>query len=101
MSRLVSEEQLGFIKGRQILDAIGSVQEVLHSIKHKRMKALVLKLDLKKAFDCVNWDYLRMILLQSGFGYLFTSWIMGCISSASIAVLINGEATSFFELKGV
>jgi hypothetical protein len=96
MSRLTSEEQLGFIKGRQILDAIGSAQEVLHNIKHKKLQALILKLDLKKAFDCISWDYLRMILLQSSFGYLFKNWIMGCVTSVTIVVLVNGEATSFF-----
>jgi hypothetical protein len=47
-------EQLGFLKGRQILDAIGTTQECLHNIKAKKSKALILKLDLKKAFDCID-----------------------------------------------
>jgi hypothetical protein len=48
LSRSLSEEQLGFLKGRQILDAIGMTQECLHNIKEKNSKALILKLDLKK-----------------------------------------------------
>jgi hypothetical protein len=97
LSRIISGEQLGFLKGRQILDAIGTAQEVLHNIKHKKLQALILKLDLKKAFDCINWDFLRLILLQSGFGLHFTRWIMGCVTSATIEVLVNGEATPFFH----
>jgi hypothetical protein len=58
LSRSLSKEQLGFLKGRQILDAIGTAQECLHSIKVKKSKALVLKLDLKKAYDCISWDFL-------------------------------------------
>jgi hypothetical protein len=54
LSRALSSEQLGFLKGRQILDAIGTTQECLHSIKVKKQKALILKLDLKKAYDCVK-----------------------------------------------
>jgi hypothetical protein len=42
------------------------VQEVLHSIKVKNKKALVLKLDLVKAYDRVDWDFLRLVLLQIG-----------------------------------
>jgi len=38
-----------------------------------------------------------MILIQSGFGLLTTNWIMSCVISASYAVLINGETTSFFQ----
>jgi len=47
LSRALAEEQLGFLKGRQILDAIGTAQECLHSIKTKNLSAILLKLDLK------------------------------------------------------
>jgi hypothetical protein len=97
LSRSLSEEQLGFLKGRQILDAIGSAQECLHSIKKKKLQAIILKLDLKKAYDCTNWDYLRLIMLQSGFGIPTTNWIMACVTSTNYAILINGEPTNFFK----
>jgi hypothetical protein len=57
LSRALSDEQLGFLKGRQILDAIGTAQECIHSIKTKNLQAILLKLDLKKAFDCINWNF--------------------------------------------
>jgi hypothetical protein len=88
---------LGFLKGRQILDAIGTAHECLHSIKMKKLKALILKLDLKKAYDCINWDFLRLTLLQTGFSLTTTNWIMSCVISASFAVLINGETSPFFQ----
>jgi hypothetical protein len=97
LSRSLSEEQLGFLKGRQILDAIGTAQECLHSIKSKKLQAIILKLDLKKAYDCINWDYLRLVLIQCGFGHIMTRWIMGCVSSASLAILVNGEASKFIK----
>jgi hypothetical protein len=97
LSRVLSDEQLGFLKGRQILDAIGTAQECLHNIKSKKLQAIILKLDLKKAYDCTNWDFLRLILLQSGFGINTTNWIMACVVSTSYATLINGEATKFFK----
>ena len=63
LSRSLYGEQLGFLKGRNILDAVGIAQECLHSIKVKKLNAIILKLDLQKAYDCVNWDFQRMILL--------------------------------------
>jgi hypothetical protein len=59
LSRALSTEQLGFLEGRQIHDAIGTTHECIHSIKKKNIKALILKLDLQKAYDCINWDFLR------------------------------------------
>ena len=58
----ISGEQFGFLPGRQIHDAVGVVQEGLHSIHSKHLKSVVLKLDLSKAYDQVSWSYLRVIL---------------------------------------
>ena len=66
LSRSLSGEQLGFLKGRQILDAIGTAHECLHSIKTKKLKALILKLDLKKAYDCINWDFFKIDIIANG-----------------------------------
>jgi hypothetical protein len=73
LSSMISEEQLGFLKGRHIQDAIRTVQECLHSIRNKKLKALVLKLDLQKAYDYASWDFLRMILIQVGMGTKMTN----------------------------
>jgi hypothetical protein len=85
------------LEGRQITDAIGVVQEALHNIKVKNIKALVLKLDLIKAYDRVDWGFLRLVLLQVGMSLEATDWIMGCVSTANFVVLINGSPTSFFK----
>jgi hypothetical protein len=97
LSRSLSEEQLGFLQGRRIHDVIGIVHECLHSINKKKIKSLVLKMDLQKAYDCISWDLLRMILIQIGLGTKMTNWIMSCVDSTSFAILINGEATDFFK----
>eukprot|EP00253_Pinus_taeda_P016622 PITA_16622 len=97
LSRNISMEQFGFLDGRQIHEAIGVAQEVLHSIKQKKKKGVVLKIDLSKAYDRINWLYLRMLLTHLGFSYTFISWIMGCISNVSFAVLINRATSPFFK----
>jgi hypothetical protein len=97
LGRSLSAEQLGFLKGRRIQDAIGAAHECIHNIKQKNLKALVMKLDLKKAFDSIDWEFLRLILHAVGFGDKFTNWILSCVTSANFAVMINGEATSFFK----
>jgi hypothetical protein len=61
------------------------------------MQSLILKIDLKKTYDSISWDYIRLFLLQCGFGLPTTKWIMGCISSATYVVLINVEPTDFFN----
>ena len=76
MSKHITEERFGFLEGRQIHEAIGVAQEGLHSMKSKNIKGAILKIDLSKAYDQVNWTYLRVILSQMGFVVPFISWVM-------------------------
>ena len=101
LSKGMSDEQFGFLENRQITDAIAVAQEVLHSVKIKGKKALVLKLDLIKAYDRVDWRFIRLVLLQIGIPLDTTNWIMGCVSSANYSILVNGNPTSFFSASRV
>ena len=62
--------KVGFLHQRQIIEPIGIAQEVMHSIKVEKKKAIILKLDLVKAFDRVNWTFLRLVLLQIGIPFV-------------------------------
>jgi hypothetical protein len=97
LSKFMTKEQFGFLDDRQILDAIGVSQESIHNIKSKKMKALIMNIDLMKAYDRVNWDFLRLVLLQVGLSLEATNWIMGCVTSTNFVVLINGAPTEFFK----
>ena len=64
----------------QITKVEGIAQECLHSIKVKNLDALDLKMDVIKAYDRVNMDFLRLILLQTWISLTSTNWIMDCFS---------------------
>eukprot|EP00253_Pinus_taeda_P029331 PITA_29331 len=51
LGNLISAEQTGFVEGRQILDDFVVTQEVIHSLKVKKQKGMMIKLDLSKAYD--------------------------------------------------
>ena len=50
------------------------------------------KIDLSKAYDRVNWIFLRVIMTKLGFSVSFITWVMSNITSVSFAILINGVA---------
>ena len=56
---LISPVQSGFVEGRQILDGVILVQEVLHSLKNSRIPGMLIKLDISKAYDKLNWVFIR------------------------------------------
>ena len=97
LGRFITQEQFGFLPDRQILDVAGIVQETIHSIKQKKLSAMVLKLDLEKAYDKVDRTMLHLILLQIGIPLKMTNWIMSCVNSTSYAVPINGSPSQSFN----
>jgi hypothetical protein len=55
---LISEEQSGFVAGRQILDGVVIAMETIHSMANCHKKAMFIKLDMAKAYDRVRWSFL-------------------------------------------
>jgi len=97
LSTLISKEKFKFLEGRQIHEAIRVAHEWIHSMKTKKLKGEILKIDLSKAYDRVNWLYIRFILTHLGFEFDFIKWVMCCISFSSFFVLINGSTFPLFE----
>nr|GEX50959.1 RNA-directed DNA polymerase, eukaryota, reverse transcriptase zinc-binding domain protein [Tanacetum cinerariifolium] len=60
-----------------------------------------MKIDIQKAYDTTNWDFLRYSLLLVGFYKVMVNWIVTCISSAYFSICINGEVCGFLKEEGV
>jgi hypothetical protein len=87
----ITEYQSAFVENRQILDASLIANKLIEEWNQRKKKGVVIKLDIEKAFDRVDWDLLDEILRAKGFGQLWRKWIKGCISSVSYSIIINGK----------
>jgi hypothetical protein len=54
--------------------------------------ALLFKLDIRKAFDSISWEYILDLLQRRGFPARFQNWISALFSTATSRVLLNGIA---------
>jgi hypothetical protein len=54
-------------------------------------------MDLSKAYDCVNWTFLQLVLIELGMNLKMVNWIMGSLTSASFVVLMNEYPSCFFR----
>ncbi|GKE25806.1 RNA-directed DNA polymerase, eukaryota, reverse transcriptase zinc-binding domain protein [Tanacetum coccineum] len=83
-----------FFPGRHIQDNILLTQKIMRGYNRKRV---AFKTDIQKAYDTVNWDFLKKVL--EGFGYheKMVNWVMQCVTTAAFTLNVNGDRIGYFK----
>lgn len=94
LPKVISETQSAFVAKRLITDNILLAQEAFHALRTNpicKAKFMVIKTDMSKAYDRVEWNFLEALMIKMGFAEKWVTWIRKCITSVSYQVLLNGE----------
>ncbi|XP_021987007.1 uncharacterized protein LOC110883597 [Helianthus annuus] len=95
---VVSINQSAFIPGRRISDNILLKQELLLNYhRNSGPPRCAFKVDIQKAYDIVDWDFLRATLLGFGFHDTMVNWVMSCVTSTSYSISINRDIHGYFK----
>jgi len=94
LSSLISEQQSAFVPKRQITDNALVAFEVFHYMKQKtrgKRGVCMIKLDIGKAYDRVEWLFLYRVMRKMGFDEAWVDWIFRCVSTTQLSFIINGK----------
>ena len=95
LPHVISTSQSAFVPGRLITDNVLVAYETLHAMhckKNGKKGSLALKLDVSKAYDRVEWSFLRGIMSKLGFPDAWVDRVMSCVTTPCFSVRINGKA---------
>jgi hypothetical protein len=75
LSNLIHSIQTGYVKGRQITDNIRSVDDIYFYTKQKHIPGLIINIDFEKAFDSVDWEFLKLTMAKFNLRHCFINWV--------------------------
>ena len=99
ISTIVSEDQVGYIKGRNIANLIRNIDDVTEYLRLTERPGLILALDFQKAFDTISKEYLLLAFKRFGFGETFTTWVQTLFTDTTSCIQYNGWLSEEFNLK--
>ncbi|WVZ79230.1 hypothetical protein U9M48_026834 [Paspalum notatum var. saurae] len=94
---VISESQTAFILGRNILDGVVIVHEVIHHLKKQKKAGIILKLGFEKAYDKVDWTFLEEVLKLKNFDSRWIEWMIRVVEGGRVSVNLNGQRGEFFK----
>ena len=104
LDQIISPFQSAFVLGRRGMDNMIIVQELIHTLSLKKGKSgfMAIKIDLEKAYDRLEWNFIRDMLNLFKFPPYLIKLILSCVSTTSISVLINGgKLDPFLPSRGL
>ncbi|KAL0443841.1 UNVERIFIED_CONTAM: putative mitochondrial protein [Sesamum latifolium] len=97
---VISHTHLVFIPGRLITDNVLVTFEINHYVKNRtrgKSGSSALKFDISKAYDWVEWGFLRSILLRLGIHERFVRLNMNFVTSVTYSLMLNGSQFGYFR----
>lgn len=98
LSHVISSSQSAFLPGCLLSENVLLATEIVHGYNRRNIEPRgLLKVDLRKAFDSVRWDFIISALRAMAIPEKFINWIFQCISTPTFTLSVNGSTGGYFK----
>ena len=95
---LVSEEQFGYIKGRQSASLIRLIDDLIENMNIENKPGLLVSIDYSQAFDRISKEFMICTFEKFGFGPDFMQWVKVIMAESVSCVSYSGWLSEFFRV---
>lgn len=98
LQKIISPQQSAFLPGRNIHHNLLLLSEMLHWAQESGEEHILIKLDVCKAFDRLEWPFILASIDKAGLGGTLSAFMKAGFGSASSVIMLNGRPTKAFRL---
>jgi hypothetical protein len=95
---LVKSDQTAYVPGRFIGESCRLISDVIEIADKLNIEGWLVTMDIQKAFDSVDHDFLFCVLENAGFGEPFINWVKLLVKNQMSCVTNGGTTTTYFDL---
>ncbi|XP_040178291.1 uncharacterized protein LOC120910599, partial [Rana temporaria] len=96
---LIHQDQVGFTPGREGRENTMRVINAIHLSQVSKKTLVLVSTDAEKAFDRVDWKFLKAIIKYIGLGEGMQRWVMSLYSQPKARIKINETMSEPFEIR--
>ena len=96
---IISHQQTAYVKNRNISESGRLISDILDICNNQNINGYMVTIDIEKAFDTLDHDFLLNVLEKIGFGNNFITWIKIILSNQESCVINGGSTTKYFKLE--
>jgi len=97
LPRVINQSHGAFVSGRELIFNVLMCQEVArgYNRKHVSLRCMT-KIDLRKAYDSVYWEFVEELLASLKFLSMFIKLVKACIYTTTYTLHMNGNDYRYF-----
>lgn len=97
VATVVARNQAAFVENRSLIHNVLICHDLFRHYNRKTTPRWLVKIDLKKVYDMVSWEFIEESLLGDGFPQTFVHLIMTCVTTTKFSIKANGQGYGYFE----
>jgi hypothetical protein len=97
--KVISPTQAAFLPGRDIMEGVIILHEMIHKMYRKKQSGVILKLDFEKAYDKINWVFVQQTLRMKGFSSTWRKWVASFMEGGDVGIKVNDQVGQNFQTK--
>lgn len=99
LPQVISMSQTAFLLGRNILDGVVMLNELVNFASRYGKSCFMFKIEFEKVYNFIKWGFLDYTLGRLGFDLIWQGQIKSVVCSSYLSMLVNGSLTKEFEAQ--